>query len=152
MDQQARFFTNTKRKSATSLNINLNEFTAALKNGDSSVIDSIVEHTKAGLRLDKKNGYAALDLALTKHDFTTAKKLITAGAPTETSHEHRVEEYDETYDRWCTARVETRYASLFAKFGGDPAVLSFLHKNASYTEDDDVVPIASFSSNASALK
>jgi hypothetical protein len=141
MKKDSRFFSN----SAVSLRIDLTAFTASVASGDSSIIDSIVAATKNGLLLDKKDGYAALKIALEKRDFKTAEKLIAAGAQTEIPYTHKTEKYDRDLDEWYSID-DTRYHSLFAKFGGDREIINFLRSNYLQIED-----IEETRSNVSAL-
>jgi hypothetical protein len=120
-----RFFSQPNLPAVLSLKINIAPFIAALTNGDSSTIDLIVDATKNGITLDNNDATRALEILLRKHDFVNAKKLIAAGAQTETPYQVWVpDDYSYPYGSY-----ETRYKSLYSEFGGDPAVLKFLHEN-----------------------
>lgn len=131
MMKDSRFFSKSDRPAALSLKIDTVQFIKAVTNGDSSTIDRIVDATKNGLTLDNNDATRALEILLRKHDFVNAKKLIAAGAQTESAYQVWVpDDYSYPYGSF-----ETRYKSLYSEFGGDRVVLKFLHENPVHIEE-----------------
>lgn len=120
------FFVN---KAAKYMSISYEGFLNAAKNGDSDVIDIMLEAKNNGSKLNlngEDSSENALEILLKRKDFVNARKLIKAGADTGVTSKTWVDD-DGPYPY---GGYETTRRDFFQEFAHDREIINFLKKEA----------------------